>query len=304
MKVAVLQITSIPLLPSSRVSSVFLSKLRDLVVECREQTGAKFVFLPEAADYIGREEKRKNAGDADDDSSNNFTTADKDSAQRSHIHFDQFTSFCSDLARDTGIWLFTGLHEPALTIDNDQLKSFNSYFAFNDRGEIVAKYRKIHLFDMSHEQESLSESATTIPGNQLTSLTLETQATLGFQICYDLRFPELSMALCSKRNANILLFPSAFSTVTGPCHWEPLLRARAIETQSFVIAPAQVGVHSKLRKSYGHSMIIDPWGQILASLDGQTVGFISANLDLMEIERVRKSMPIYMHKKGKEWIAK
>ena len=297
MRVAVIQITSIPLQPASLlISSVFLAKLRDLVVECKQQTGANFVFLPEAADYINdRKEGISSVSGGDKEGS-------AAQFQFQFPHFDQFVTFCSSLAKDTGIWLFTGLHEPS---DMDyKKKSFNSYFAFNDRGEIVQKYRKIHLFDIQHEQESLSESATTEPGNQLvtlSSLPLHPKATLGFQICYDLRFPELSMALCSSpRNSNILLFPSAFSTVTGPCHWEPLLRARAIETQSFVIAPAQVGVHGKHRKSYGHSMIIDPWGRVLASLDGQAEGFASANLDLSEIERVRRSMPIYEHKK--EWL--
>jgi predicted amidohydrolase len=165
---------------------------------------------------------------------------------------------------------------------------YNTSVVVDRDGSLRGVYRKIHLFDVALAEVGLTESKMVAPGDEL--VVAETAlAKLGLSVCYDLRFPELYRAL-AERGAELLLVPSAFTVPTGRDHWEVLLRARAIENQAYVLAAAQYGVHSATRRSYGRSMIVDPWGTVLATVpDGE--GFASAEIDLKRLERIRRELP-------------
>ena len=170
----------------------------------------------------------------------------------------------------------------------------NVSLAFDRRGERVAAYTKIHLFDVDVGGFSYRESDGTAPGSDLVTAELD-GVTVGLTVCYDLRFPELYRALTLDRGARILTIPSNFTLHTGMAHWEVLLRARAIENQAFVLATGQHGTPGGLDKpSYGHSMIIDPWGTVLAqSPEGD--GVIVADLDLDAQTAIRERLPALLH---------
>jgi deaminated glutathione amidase len=164
-------------------------------------------------------------------------------------------------------------------------------------GRVLASYRKIHLFDVEVGADvSFRESATVAPGD--TPVVAETElGAIGLSVCYDLRFPELYRALV-ERGAHLLTIPSAFTLTTGKDHWEVLVRARAIETQCYVLAPGQVGRHDDggLRQSWGHSMIVDPWGHVIArASDGP--GIALAEIDLERVRTIRKGMPVAAHRR-------
>ena len=167
---------------------------------------------------------------------------------------------------------------------------------FNSVGEHIASYNKIHLFDVDlPDGESYRESDHYVPGEYALSSgnlkLVETEfAKLGLSICYDLRFPELYREL-SNRGAQILCVPSAFTDTTGQAHWLALLRARAIENQCFVLAAAQVGIHANGRQTFGHSMIVDPWGKIIAE-QAEQVGLLTAVIKLSQLTRIRNRFPV------------
>lgn len=205
----------------------------------------------------------------------------------------------SALAKTFGIYLLVGTF-PTTTADPKRFAA--SSLLFSPQGLLVADYQKIHLFDakISDSTGQYLESAKTMPGDKITLAELgkDQALKLGMAVCYDMRFPGLFQALV-KQGMNVLALPSAFTTVTGEAHWHTLLRARAIETQSFVIAPAQTGRHgngpdSSLRETYGHSLIIDPWGRILADA-GTAPGLIYADIDLMQATELRERMPLLHH---------
>jgi len=163
-------------------------------------------------------------------------------------------------------------------------------------GNVSAVYRKIHLFDVDlPDGTSLKESATIEPGDEAV-VTQTAAGVLGLSVCYDLRFPELYRRLIDQ-GATLLAVPSAFTATTGKDHWHILLRARAIESQSFVLAAAQVGHHFGKRRSYGHALIADPWGRVLAECDGDEPGFAVADLDDLVVKRVRKQLPSLAHRR-------
>jgi len=198
-------------------------------------------------------------------------------------------SYFSDLASELGIWLLIG----SMTIKVSEDKIANRSFLFDDTGAIKATYDKIHLFDVDLPTgESHSESDIVVPGNK-TSLAKLPWGKIGMSICYDLRFAHLYRDL-AKAGAHIISVPAAFTVSTGKAHWETLLRARAIETGSFVLAPAQCGEHEGGRQTYGHSLIIGPWGDVLAKANEQP-GYISAHLALSEVEKARKAIPALQH---------
>ncbi len=173
-------------------------------------------------------------------------------------------------------------------------RSFNTSVVVDRGGEVVGVYRKIHLFDIDLPGTRLRESAAVQAGREIVVADTAV-ARLGLSICYDLRFPELYRELVS-RGAEVLLVPSAFTVPTGSDHWEPLLRARAIENQCFVMAAAQVGEHSPSRRSYGRSMIIDPWGLVLAqAADGE--GIALAELDFDHLRQIRERLPALRHRR-------
>lgn len=176
---------------------------------------------------------------------------------------------------------------------------FNTSLVFNPKGEELARYRKIHLFDIiSPDGQGYRESATYGAGQEV--VTFEAGGMkIGVAICYDLRFPEL-FAQLRKQGAELILLPAAFTLQTGKDHWEVLLRARAIETQCWVAASGCVGAHSEPdgqpRYTYGHSMIVDPWGHVVASLpDGQ--GWAVASIDRALTQKIRSDMPVFAHHK-------
>jgi predicted amidohydrolase len=179
----------------------------------------------------------------------------------------------------------------------EQGRCFNSSVLFGPGGERLGVYRKLHLFDVDVPGGvSFRESDTVAPGSEV--VVIESPiARFGLSICYDLRFGELYRALVAG-GAELLTIPSAFTAVTGKAHWEPLIRARAIETQSYVLAAAQCGHHDDdgLRESHGHAMIVDPWGQVVASVsDGPGVAL--AEIDLGRVERVRAGIPMARHRR-------
>ena len=203
------------------------------------------------------------------------------------------------LAKDTGVWLSLGGF-PETGPDADH--RYNTHVLVDSDGDVRASYRKIHLFDVDIPNGPvLMESKTASPGNAIVAADSPI-GRLGMTVCYDLRFPELYSRLRHEMGAHIMLVPSAFTKPTGEAHWEVLLRARAIETQSYVIAAAQAGVHSEKRESYGHAIIIDPWGKVLAKLEDPDngIGIATADIDLGYLEDVRERIPVDEHRRKLE----
>ena len=178
-------------------------------------------------------------------------------------------------------------------------RRFNAHVIVDASGEIRASYRKIHLFDVDMGDVNgpvLMESRTAAAGETL--VTCDSPAgKLGLTVCYDLRFPEMFARLRYELGCEMMLVPSAFTKPTGQAHWETLLRARAIETQSYVVAAAQAGVHSEGRASHGHAMIVDPWGKVVAELDGEETGIAVADVDLGYLKDVRSRIPVETHRR-------
>jgi predicted amidohydrolase len=186
-------------------------------------------------------------------------------------------------ARELGIHLLAGsISERGLE------KAFNTSVLIGPDGEDLAVYRKIHMFDVDAGGVSYRESEHEQPGAEIVTGAVG-ELIAGLSVCYDLRFPELFRILVL-RGARILTVPSAFTTATGRDHWEVLLRARAIENQAFVLAPNQVGGAPPHFDSFGHSVIVDPWGEVLALAPGEEC-FVAADLDLAAQDRVRESLP-------------
>jgi deaminated glutathione amidase len=187
-------------------------------------------------------------------------------------------------ASDLGIHLLAG----SVPEQGPEGKAFNTSVLIGPGGEDLAVYRKIHMFDVDVDGVSYRESEHEEPGEEIVSAALG-DTMIGLSVCYDLRFPELYRIL-AVRGARILAVPSAFTAATGRDHWEPLLRARAIENQAFVLAPNQVGEAPPHFHSYGHSAIVDPWGEVLAIAPDEEC-FVAADLDLTAQDRVRESLP-------------
>lgn len=172
---------------------------------------------------------------------------------------------------------------------------YSRTYLFNDQGQVLGDYDKLHLFDVdvSDNTANYRESDTFCPGNRI-SVVDTPFGCIGLSVCYDLRFADLYRAL-RLAGAQIILVPAAFTRVTGAAHWEVLLRARAIETQCYVLAAAQWGSHNQGgRETWGQSMIVDPWGRIMAQLPAGT-GWLQARLDLDELQKIRQQMPVSQH---------
>ena len=204
------------------------------------------------------------------------------------------TERLASVARERAMWILGGS-----VIETDGEHLYNTSTLFDRTGELVARYRKIHLFDVELPgQPPFRESATFAPGDQL--VTHETDvARVGLSICYDLRFPELYRGLMVL-GAEVLLVPAQFQHDTGKDHWEVLLRARAIENQCFVVAPAQWGTFGpseRGRRSFGHSLVVDPWGRILVDAPQEGDGAWFADLDLAELRRIRQQLPALQHRR-------
>lgn len=233
--------------------------------------GAELVALPENADYIGPQGVKVSLAESLDGPT--------------------FAVFAAK-AREHGIWLLAGSIAESSSVPG---KGRNTTVLFDPEGTRRAVYRKIHLFDVDLADGSrFRESDVVEPGDE--AVVVQTPlATLGLSICYDLRFPELYRSLSAK-GAEVLMVPSAFTMQTGKDHWEVLLRARAIENTSWLIAPAQTGDHGRGRRSYGHSMIIDPWGVVVARCSEGT-GLCIAEIDPELLAKVRREIPSLRHRR-------
>jgi predicted amidohydrolase len=232
--------------------------------------GAKFIFSPEYAlmmDGSGRVMREK-ALDASGEPA---------------------VSSLAALSQELGVWHLAG----SLTLKSDDGRMFNRSVLFSDRGETVAAYDKIHMFDATLPSGTvIRESSAYRPGER--AVIAETPwGRLGMTVCYDLRFPHLYRSL-AQRGAFMLAIPSSFQRETGKAHWHTLLRARAIENASFVIAAALCGDHPGKRMTYGHSLVVDPWGEVLAD-GGESPGVIYADLDLSRVDAVRAMLPSLAH---------
>jgi predicted amidohydrolase len=193
------------------------------------------------------------------------------------------------LAAELGVWLLVG--SISIKVSDDKLA--NRSFLLDDRGNVVARYSKIHMFDVQvGDGQTYRESNTYQSGEE--AVIAETPwGRMGMTICYDIRFPYLYRTL-AQAGAQVLFAPAAFTKVTGEAHWHVLQRARAIETGCFVISAAQTGEHAEGRRTYGHSVIVDPWGRVLADA-GDAVGVITAEIDLDEVAAARGKIPSLTH---------
>ncbi|CAO2650282.1 Nn.00g015740.m01.CDS01 [Neocucurbitaria sp. VM-36] len=253
-----------------------LSQCQQLVRKAHS-AGAHALFLPEASDYIAI-------------NGNSLCKPVSDS---------EFVLGLQASAEQYRLPINVGVHEPA-----EKGKVKNTLLWIDEEGVITQRYQKLHLFDVDIKNgPQLKESNSVEKGNEIINPFPTPLGLVGLQICFDLRFPEPALALRS-RGAQILTYPSAFTVPTGNAgHWKVLLRARAIETQSYVIAAAQVGVHDEegKRRSYGHSMVVDPWGKVVAELGGEDDGkgrgldegeIALAEIDLEYLEKVRREVPL------------
>ncbi|KAJ5595378.1 uncharacterized protein N7459_001586 [Penicillium hispanicum] len=232
--------------------------------------GAKVLFLPEASDYIA-------------------SSSEESLALAQTADCRDFVSALQKAAKQDGMHINVGIHEIA---SEKRLK--NSLVWIDDKGIITQNYQKVHLFDVDIKGGPvLKESASVQPGKEILPPFETPVGRVGLAICFDLRFPEISLAL-KRQNAQIITYPSAFTVPTGQAHWESLLRARAIETQSYVIAAAQAGPHNEKRRSYGHSMIVNPWGEVLARLGDEYLEpqIATAEIDLDLLSKIRREMPL------------
>lgn len=234
--------------------------------------GARFVSLPETWTYLGRS---------------------KGETAAAEVIPGELAQVLADKAREHSIWLHAGSMLEKVA-DHDKL--YNTTLVFSPTGDICARYRKIHLFDADLAgHAAYRESDTTEPGDEIVTFEMD-GVRVGLAICYDLRFPEL-FRLLALRGCEILMVPAAFTMSSGRDHWEPLLRARAIENQAFVVAAAQVGQHPPERMCYGRSLVIDPWGVVVAQASDAPM-VITAELDLDQPKRVREQVPSLRNRAG------
>lgn len=240
--------------------------------------GAGLVLLPEAYAYIGPDAGKRQILEP------------LDGSGPSPI-LDRFSALAAELETEI---ILGGHHERGPADGNPEGRSHNTCVHLGPDGRIRAIYRKIHLFDVALEDGTeLNESARTLAGEEIVT-TQAPFGVLGLTICYDLRFPYVFQRLAD-RGAIAITVPSAFTASTGAAHWHTLLRARAIETQCYILAPAQHGQHNDRRRSYGHSLVVDPWGEVIAELeDGD--GVLLADIDAERVASVRRQLPSLEHR--------
>lgn len=255
-----------------------MRQVESLVKEAKKQS-AQFVFLPECCDFVGENRDQ--------------------TLELSEPITGPTMQQYAELAKEHDIWLsLGGIHESVLDeYERKTDKIYNAHVLVNNNGELVKIYRKLHLFDVETPEFSFRESKVVKAGPRLLPPVDTPIGKVGLQICYDMRFAESSLTL-RKQGAEILTYPSAFSYPTGKAHWEILLRARAIENQCYVLAPAQIGYHNEKRRSWGHAMAVNPWGKILADLgENDDLKVASVEVDLSALEPIRSSMPCFNHRR-------
>jgi nitrilase len=261
-KVAAIQMASGPNVEGN------LNEARRHIAKAVEQ-GAKLVVLPEFFAIMGMDEQDK--------------LNVREQAGQGNIQ-----QFLSETARKHKIWLVGGSIPLA---GNSPDKVRNSCLVFDETGAQVARYDKIHLFNLTLGNEAYNEAQTIEAGNQVVVVD-SPFGRIGLAVCYDLRFPELFRAM---KDVDIIVLPSAFTATTGKMHWEPLVRARAIENLSYFIAAAQGGYHVNGRETHGHSMIVDPWGRIMDELQRGS-GVVIADVNPSYQASLRKSLPALTHR--------
>jgi predicted amidohydrolase len=248
----------------------------EALVEAIEQAahgGADMLFTPEMSGLLDRDAERARR---------NVTSADQD----------RVLAACRDAAKRNGIWMHLG----SLAVTAEDEKFANRGFVIDSDGEIRASYDKIHLFDVDLPTgESWRESNVYCGGAEAVVIDGTPVGKLGLTICYDLRFPALFQSL-TDAGAQVVSVPAAFTVPTGKAHWEILLRARAIEAGVFVVAAAQCGRHEDGRETYGHSLIVDPWGTILLDMD-ERVGVAFGEIDVGKVDEVRSRIPAIRHRR-------
>jgi predicted amidohydrolase len=252
-----------------------LAAARTLLERARAE-GAQLAVLPENFAIMGRRE------------------ADK-LAVAETLGEGPIQDFLSRTARELGMWIIGGTAPIRSETRPDRVAAAS--LVFDDAGRFVARYDKIHLFDVDlpDREERYRESATIAAGSK--PVVVETPfGRVGLAVCYDVRFPELFRHLLAE-GAQILCVPAAFTAATGRAHWETLIRARAIENLCYVIAPAQSGVHASGRETYGHSMIVDPWGHVLACVEEVGAGVAVGEIDLTLQQQVRERFPSLAHRR-------
>ncbi len=236
--------------------------------------GAKLILTAEATNFLIKDPAARAAS---------LTTEDRDAV----------IGGLRDLARELGVWLLIGSAIVRSGHEGDD-RAANRSLLIDDAGAVVATYDKLHVFDVDLPTgERWRESAAVRPGDGATVADTP-WGKLGLTICYDLRFPQLYRAL-AKAGAVMISVPAAFTVPTGEAHWEPLLRARAIETGCWILAPAQAGAHEDGRRTWGRSTVVGPWGEVVAKLDHDEPGVLFATLDFDAVERARTAVPQLTH---------
>jgi deaminated glutathione amidase len=267
MKVAAIQMVSGPHLQAN------LSTARALLAQAAG-AGCELAALPEYFCLMGRQESDKLAA-------------------RERPGGGPVQDFLASTARELCLWLVGGTLPLAASRDTHVR---NTSLVYAPSGDCVARYDKIHLFKFDNGAEQYDESRAIEAGAQPVAFELQARDgqswRVGLSICYDLRFPELYRRL----EADLLLVPSAFTHVTGQAHWEPLLRARAIENLAYVLAPAQGGLHENGRRTWGHSLVFDPWGRLLAQREDDGAGVVVATLDRARLDQLRTQLPALAHR--------
>jgi predicted amidohydrolase len=247
-----------------------LAEASRLIREAARQ-GAEYVQTPEVTTLMERDRARL------------FLATRPEEGNPAIAHF-------RALARELGVWLHVG--SMGVLIGPDKIA--NRAFLIGPEGAIAARYDKIHLFDVDLPGgETYRESRSMEPGGTAVLAELP-WGTLGITICYDLRFPHLYRAL-AHAGARLIAIPAAFTVPTGQAHWHALMRARAIETQCFVLAAAQAGTHADGRRTYGHSLIVAPWGEIVAEGDGERACVVVADIDMKLVDEARQRVPSLEH---------
>ena len=266
LKIAAIQMTSGPHLDGN------INTARRLIGEAVAQ-GAKLVLLPEYWPLMGMHEQDKT-----------HLAASPKAAY--------MVEFMAEQARSHGIYLIGGT-VPLVSPETN--KVFNTTLVFDAQGQQVARYDKIHLFGFTKGAESYQESNSIVAGAEPISFTAQGEfgaCKVGLSICYDLRFPELYRSFGP---TDLIVVPAAFTYTTGSVHWEILLRARAIENQCYVLASGQTGHHPNGRHTWGHSMLIDPWGKIVAELP-EAQGVVGGEINFELLQEVRRNLPALQHR--------